>query len=229
MARQAACFILLLWCIADVVHAAYPVRMTKTCFSEGEVCRGANAGVSNELPCCDGFTCSGNDPVLGPICEKARAAELYTVSSRSECYASGERCIGAPDFPFVPYKPCCGGMTCTAKDATYGLACEVPVNAPIPSPALQCYPVGQRCAGAPGFPLVPDMPCCGDMTCTAQDSEFGLACELPPRPPVGIPGTCYAAGMLCQSAFGFPTVPALPCCGDMTCTGVIPKYGFSCK
>jgi hypothetical protein len=271
-----AVVLMVLCSLAARGHASGPVRITKTCFSSGEVCSGPNKSVSNGLPCCDGFTCTGSDPVRGLTCVKggpqchpefafcipgsgsstelpcckgltcvpvpqwiascrnlSRTAATTPVPSskphRSDttCYAAGERCIGAKDFPFVPYKPCCGDLTCSGKGPEYGRACEKPKLRAFP----KCYASGQRCVGAPNHPYVPYLPCCDGMACTAKDPKYGLSCERPQvKAPIPAPElNCYAAGERCIGWDGFPAVPYKSCCGDMTCSARDPVYGHACE
>ncbi len=131
-----------------------------------------------------------------------------------KCYESGERCLGADNYPYVKYLPCCGENTCTKKDTSYGgygYLCEAPPK---------CYKVGQKCIGAPGYPAVPYRECCGDATCTAKAKDWGYVCEAPPK--------CRPEGQKCTGAPGYPAVPWIECCDGYTCTGKAKDWGMVC-
>jgi hypothetical protein len=210
-------------CETPSVAPSPPASPSAMCYAQGERCSGLQGfPVQPVLPCCDSLACTALGP-FGMYCETPATAP--STSAPPKCYAEGQRCTGAPGFPNVPYMPCCGSMTCSARDAVFGLACEAS-NAP----SGQCYSAGQRCVGAPGFPAVPFFPCCGRMTCTAADPNFGLACEdASSGPGVIPPPQCYGEGQRCIGAPNFPQVPFLPCCGEMTCSAADPVYGFACQ
>lgn len=133
--------------------------------------------------------------LAGALCA-AHSSPAPTALAQPACYGVGQRCAGAPNKPFVEPLPCCGGASasCTAtREGEYGLFCVgVEPFEPVTgggsggdssgaegAPQPKCYGVGQRCAGAPGMPLVEPLPCCGgaSATCTlTREGEYGLFC-----------------------------------------------------
>jgi hypothetical protein len=113
----------------------------------------------------------------------AVAAFLVVNVSAKSCTPMGQRCIGAPGYPSVPYLGCCAGATCTGVDPVYGKKCVVGSGYPTPvttKPAgstsvAKCTPMGQRCIGAPGYPSVPYLGCCSGK-CTGTDPSYGKIC-----------------------------------------------------
>jgi hypothetical protein len=113
----------------------------------------------------------------------AGAAILAVVASAQSCTPMGQRCIGAPGYPSVPYLGCCSGATCTGADPVYGKTCVAAGSYPTPvttkpagyTSAAKCTPMGQRCIGAPGYPPVPYLGCCSGK-CTGTDSYYGKTC-----------------------------------------------------
>jgi hypothetical protein len=94
----------------------------KTPYQPGELCAGAPG--KPYVPwcgCADSYgtryECIGPAGYegYGTTCAKAREGMVYQV---------GERCLGAPNKPYVPYYPCVEGSSCTDQDEEYGLKCS---------------------------------------------------------------------------------------------------------
>jgi hypothetical protein len=81
----------------------------------------------------------------------------------NKCYNTGDRCMGAANFPYIQYRKCCKDTDECATDLSlgWGSFCK-PKNAKDAGagPATSCYNTGERCKGASGFPYVPYHNCC---------------------------------------------------------------------
>lgn len=94
-----------------------------------------------------------------------------------QCRRDGERCIGAPGHPFVPWIECCDSLRCETNDTSedgYGFVCSVGITdrpASKDVKASQCRRAGESCMGGPGQPLVQWIPCCDEMTCGDQTND----------------------------------------------------------
>jgi FAD/FMN-containing dehydrogenase len=105
------------------------------------------------------IACSGSSPTPAPAITTAPSGSCTKT-------APGERCIGAPGYPAVPWLGGCCTGDC-APDAAKGWGQWCPKvsgpPAPTPAPAITTAPTGsctktapsQRCIGAPGYPAVP--------------------------------------------------------------------------
>lgn len=160
-------------------------------------------------------------PLVGAV---AHVPGMMLTSLRQECYAEGEKCIGAPNYPAVPYKPCCSG-SCTGNAKDWGMVCVSSGGGGGGSSQGQCYNIGQKCQGAPGYPNVPYLGCC-DGECTGAASDWGKVC-VAKSSAGGVNGKCYKYGEKCQGAPGFPNVPYLGCC-EGECTGAASDWGKIC-
>jgi glucan 1,3-beta-glucosidase len=83
--------------------------------------------------------------------------------------------------------------------------------------AYDCTPLGKRCAGAPGHPLVQSEGCCAGFCVVTPSLGWGSFCVASQgaifTPEVARAGaTCTPTNDRCKGEFGKPTVPWLGCC-----------------
>lgn len=91
------------------------------------------------------------------------------------CYAVGERCMGAPGFDFVEWRCCENGGTCDeTRQNDWGKFCRAADS----SGSGQCASGGQKCGGAEGFDYVEPKSCCSatDECREAPNLGWGLHC-----------------------------------------------------
>jgi Common central domain of tyrosinase len=113
-------------------------------------------------------SCSASEP-------GASDDSSLTTMDRQTCWPTGQRCIGAPGFPSVAWRPCCTQSdTCSPVLAPdWGYRCTARAV------TTTCYATGQRCQGAAGFPFVNWRPCCmsGDRCVqTTAAGDWGFRC-----------------------------------------------------
>lgn len=182
-------------------------KQYKSCYKPGEKCQGVPG--FPEIPylgCCGGYTCEGKAPDWGLVCiEKASADKVVDEKS---CYEAGERCAGAVGFPAIPWLGCCDGYACAGKAKDWGYVCVKKLKAVSTNDKEKaCYKPGERCIGAPGFPLVPWLGCCGNYVCEGKTKDYGFVCIAPNKAPSEVVSTtvphtnaseiCSAKGQRC--------------------------------
>lgn len=137
------------------------------------------------------------------------------------CYKDGERAIGAPGKPAVPYLPCCSGHPPKPQPGySWGLFCggqgEIIVTD-------ECYKNGERAIGAPGKQYVPYLPCCSGNEPKSSPDSWGKFCvdsSGTPPAPYGEPEKTRCAG-----EEGYPYVKYVDCGYGNKCEKE-PKYGW---
>lgn len=129
-------------------------------------------------PCCDGAA-----SVDAPPGDWGKYCPPLGGEPAPDCYAVGERAIGAAGFPEVKYAPCCDGAAPLPLVDNWGRFCPAPdVNVPVtvpgtaPIPVLPCYPPGDRAIGAAGFPEVEFRRCCDGEEPVPRSNDWGLFC-----------------------------------------------------
>lgn len=152
-----------------------------------------------------------------------------TVSKDNKtCYDDGERCIGAPGYNAVPYKPCCSGATPASKiksDGKYdwGLYCIAPYMPEFYKPSTpkyypveetkKTYPVPKKCYTYGGY----EVPCEYDgYWCY---NKFGMKVPCYKKKCTGCDGKlidCSKKTKCCYSAYGTP----------VKCPDYDPKYDY---
>lgn len=152
--------------------------------------------------------------VLGAV-----SASILAPVDRLRCRAAGTRCAGAPGHSSVPWISCCDGECSEDKVGEWGKFCPTRRGYHGGTEAREtCRAAGSRCAGSPGFPAVPWLPCCDGDCSVTKSNTWGKFCssedtELKPSPQTS----------------AFPpvnsTVPAAetPSTGTDTETNVTPK------
>lgn len=89
----------------------------------GETCMGAM-----KKPLVEWCGCVSGASCTGPPGKEGYGATC--VKSVEKCHPVGERCLGAPAFPYVHYGAgcCVDGSECIDADEEYGFKCSVPRN-----------------------------------------------------------------------------------------------------
>jgi hypothetical protein len=171
---------------SNVAQAATkPPTYASKCRAAGARCMGAPGfPYVDWIACCDGLSCDAPDTSrggYGNLCSKDYGVPVATKPPTYEpkCRPAGERCMGAPGFPYVDWIACCDGMSCDAPDTShggYGKTCSKDYVAPPAKPptyAPKCRAAGERCMGAPGFAAVEWIACCDGLSCNAPDGSYG--------------------------------------------------------
>jgi hypothetical protein len=174
-------------------------------------------------PCCDGGTPAAKTGDWGLFCPSGGGTTTAPPGGGSKCYASGVRAIGAPGYPPVEYKPCCGGGTPAAKTGDWGLFCPSgggTTTAP-PGGGSKCYASGVRAIGAPGYPPVEYKPCCDGVAPVAKAGDWGQFCS-------GGSSKCYASGVRAVGAPGYAAVEYKPCCNGGSPVAKDGDWGLFC-
>lgn len=112
------------WCQTENDNNNQP---DDTCYNVNERCQGAPGFPFVQFkPCCDAdATCEDNEALgWGKWCTSPNSGGQ---DPDPTCYNEGERCQGAPGFPFVEFKPCCDGNgECVDNEALgWGKWCTV--------------------------------------------------------------------------------------------------------
>lgn len=98
----------------------------------------------------------------------------FQATYAKKCYKSGERCMGSPGKPYIPYHRCCDGSPCVKSSKLgwggfcVGAGGEKKSSAGEMSKGRdgqKCYNKGHRCMGAPGKTYVPYARCCDGTPC----------------------------------------------------------------
>lgn len=86
-----------------------------------------------------------------------------------KCTASGDRCAGAANMPYVEYAPCCAESMSCVKDSsfTWGYVCVE-----VPDSEKTCTADGAKCHGVKADEYVPFSSCCGGGSCV-DDKGMG--------------------------------------------------------
>lgn len=126
-----------------------------------------------DLPCCGGLVCEWV-PELGGgrwCVDMAQRRPLRLQQSlRQDCYSQNTRCQGAPNYPMVPWKPCCDSSAKCVENPSLGWGKFCTLGN---SESSTCYVTNQRCEGAPGFPYVESKPCCSSGAQCVENSDLG--------------------------------------------------------
>lgn len=137
------------------VSSAY--SYSPKCTGTGDRCAGAPGKPYVEYaPCCDeGKVCASDSSLgWGRFC-----IDKPMYYGGEKCYNSGERCMGAPNKPYVDYYPCCDGSPCVEDKAMgWGGFCKATPGyyaPPMPPKAPKgYYPMSSP---EPEVPEVPEM------------------------------------------------------------------------
>lgn len=154
------------------------------------------------------------------------------VAAEKVCYPDGERAVGAPGKPSVPWMSCCSGkmpLPMDAGDAAYkadrdwGLFCGG--TGKIVVDKDDCYGKGVRGVGAPGKPYVPYKPCCDGREPQEVYGDWGRLCGMDkPDAPKPTVAKEYVP-VRCSGEEGYPYVDYVQCAKGEVCQRA-PAYGW---
>jgi len=148
-------------------------------------------------------------------------ASLVAVSANADCYADGERCIGAKGYDYVPYKKCCSGKSHLTVDYDWGSWCGAPKHTPKKCAIYTDY----------GYEAKGYAPCGHGYTCaTPTSSGYGGWYKTTDVHMYCLPSgdhivkddgkhyaehACYKEGERCLGEYGYDYVPYMPCCSGV--------------
>jgi FAD binding domain/Berberine and berberine like len=147
-------------------------------------------------------------------------------ASNANVYSNGANNLFTADVynnaPFVLTLSSSNPGACSVKTISVnGITCGAPTTTistgptpPTPSATTttgSCTAAGQRCAGAPGFPLVPYIGCCSGGCNPDASKGWGSWCPSSGTS-TNPPGTCTPLNQRCAGATGFPFVQYIGCC-----------------
>jgi hypothetical protein len=99
-----------------------PPTDKKMCYATGQRCKGAAGDPYVQfMSCCSLDDECVEDALLGwgSFCtSKAKTSPPTTTTEK--CYMTGERCMGAPGFPYIPYQKCCNEQDECVEDSSSG-------------------------------------------------------------------------------------------------------------
>lgn len=119
--------------------------------------------------------------------EQDEGRHAFEEAVEVQCYATSQRCQGAPGHPYYQYKPCCSPKdSCLpSTNGDWGKFCTSAEASPIPvSDVVQevpeedveptsCYKDNIRCQGAPGHPYWQWKRCCSHEAQCVDAPELG--------------------------------------------------------
>jgi hypothetical protein len=215
----------------------------KTCYETGEKAIGAPGYPAVQyLPCCT----LGDSPIETPSKDWGMfcmpPSSYPTTAPAKKCYNTGEKAIGAPGKPAIPYLSCCkqGDSPIEMPSKDWGKFCMPSGNYAVPEEKETCYKTGEKAIGAPGKPAVPYLPCCtaSDEPIEMPSIDWGKFCmpkggstptiSAPYSTPA--PGkSCYETGERVIGADYYPEVKYLNgCCNPKDVPQPGSSWGMFC-
>lgn len=173
------------------------VSTNSTCHNTNVKCMGASGKPFVQWKAC----CKVGDQCLpvtdpndwGSVCRPAGSSSTTTApptsstSSSGSCHATNVKCMGAPNRPFVEWKPCCNSAdSCqpVTDPNDWGSVCR-PLSQATTSPSttasnVGCHATNVKCMGVPGRPFVQWKPCCNAAdSClpVTNPNDWGFVCR----------------------------------------------------